>query len=110
MSIGMLRSLSGLSRTSLLQRKGRSALTGAGISLGVALFFGSLIANSSGIDAMDGASAEAAGNIDVVITPIGDIRQAVLQGEIDARAAELPDVRTAVGVAAFPTTLSTDDG
>ncbi|MEX2394799.1 MAG: hypothetical protein WD826_10015, partial [Actinomycetota bacterium] len=85
-------------------------LTGAGISIGVALFFGSLIANTSSSGQIDEAAAEAAGNIDVVITPIGDLRQAVLSGRVDEEASKLPGVRSAVGVAAFPTTMSTADG
>ena len=112
MSIGMsmLRSFGGLSRRALWQRKGRSILTAAGVTLGVALFFGSLVSNQSGLAAMDRALNASTGSADVLITPVGDNRQAVLDGTMGERIAKLPDVEAAAGVMAVPTTVKTPSG
>lgn len=106
----MLRSFGGLARKALLLRKGRSFLTAAGVSLGVALFFGSLVSNASGLGAMERAIKASSGSADVVITPVGDERQAVLSGTMGDRVARLPGVEAAAGVMAVPTTVSTPSG
>src|ERR1044072_4451293 len=110
MSIGMLNSLDGLSAKAIAERKGRSALTAAGVTLGVALFFGALISNASGIAAMDRSIKTSAGAADVVITPVGDIRQALLDGHLEPTVKRIPGVDAVLGVVGVPTTIATSHG
>ncbi len=110
MSIGMPSSFSRLSWAALRQRRSRSILTATGVTLGVALFFGALISNASGLRAMSRRVEVSAGSADAVITPVGDIRQAVLDGGIEPKVTRLPGISSVVGVIGFPTTVSAPSG
>ena len=55
----------------LKEKKGRAALTGAGIALGVALVVGVLIANASTANTFDGIIAGINGRANVIVSPVG---------------------------------------
>ena len=66
-----MRRLSSLGSKSLAHRKGRSVLTGAGIVLGVAIFFGVLASNATTQDGVDQLIEDFTGRADVVVDSQG---------------------------------------
>lgn len=101
-----MRSLSGLGVRSVRRSVGRYVLTAVGASLGVAVFFGVVVTNASidaALDRVVGRSDAAA----VSIEPVGTYG-AELPADAVARAASLPDVRTASGTVWFPVNRAGD--
>ena len=66
-----MRRLSSLGSKSLAHRKGRSILTGAGIVLGVAIFFGVLVSNATTQRGVDRLIESFTGRADVVVNATG---------------------------------------
>ena len=94
-----MRSLSGLGVRSVRRSMGRYVLTAVGASLGVAVFFGVVVTNAS----IDAALDRVVGRADaaaVSIDPVGTYG-AELPADAVARAASLPDVRSASGTIWF---------
>lgn len=99
-----MRKLSGLGSRSLRHRKGRSALTAAGIVLGVAIFFGVIVASASSEDAVGDFVERITGRADVV----GESQGAFGSGfspEVVERIRGLEDVAAVNPTYGFPTEL-----
>lgn len=90
---------------SLAERKSRALLTGAGIALGVALLFGSLVTGASSTRGLERYVEELTGTADVLISPVGAFDAQLPDGVI-ATVTTLPEVRDVVGVLALPTVVS----
>lgn len=91
-----MRRLSSLGSKSLAHRKGRSVLTGAGIVLGVAIFFGVLVSNATTQDGVDQLIEDFTGRADVVVDSqgaFGTYMPAATLPQLQA----LPDVELAAG-------------
>ena len=91
-----MRGLTGLAATSLNQRRGRSALTAIGITLGVAILFGVRVTSASLDHAVRGRVRGVAGPADVVVVPLGD-NSATLPARLVQDLVTLPNVITASG-------------
>jgi len=91
----LVRRLSSLGSKSLAHRKGRSVLTGAGIVLGVAIFFGVLVSNASTQEGVDRLIEDITGRADVLAGPTGAF-DATMPAATLARLRALPDVEEAV--------------
>lgn len=112
-----VRSLLGLGRRLLTERPGRTALTVAGIVLGVALFTGCLIVTATARRGLDQFVAEVNGQADVIAAAPGSSLSSIVSprgGELDdtivEELASLPDVDSAVGVLAVPSAFDGPDG
>lgn len=110
-------SLQGLGGRLLTERPGRTALTVAGIVLGVALFTGSLITTVTATTGLDRFTAELNGQADVIASaPGGSLSSIVtpLGGELDATTvatlASLPDVDSAFGLLVSPSAFEGPEG
>ena len=103
-----MRSLSSLSYRSLVRRKGRYALTGFGVALGVSVLFGVQVASGATGRALDRTVAASAGDADVIVRPVGSF-DAVLPGGIEQRLATLPDVERVVSALIFRSFAITGD-
>ena len=91
-----MRRLSSLGSKSLAHRKGRSVLTGAGIVLGVAIFFGVLVSNATTQDGVDRLIDDITGRADVLASSTGAF-DARLPASTLAQFKALPGVDEAVG-------------
>jgi len=100
-----VRKLSSLGSRSLAHRKGRSALTGTGIILGVAIFFGVLVANATTQKGVDNLITSFTGRADVIAGPVGAFDAQLPRGTVD-RLRALPDVKDVVGTYGFGTALA----
>ena len=89
-----MRTLSGLGRAQLKRRRGRAVLTAAGIVLGVATLFGTMVAGASVQGGVDRVTNEVNGPSDVIVAPVG-AWDATLSDATLAAAKRLPDVDTA---------------
>lgn len=89
---------------SLMRRKGRAFLTSAGIMLGVALLFASLVNSASSTRALERYVNELSGKADVVASPLGAV-DASLPIELVSKIQKLPEVRNVVPVVGFPTVV-----
>jgi putative ABC transport system permease protein len=97
-----MKNLRSISRGYVLQRKGRSLMTGAGVLLGVSLLFAVLVSNASVSEGFDARSRELTGDSDVQVQPIG-LAGSVLPPDVVDQLNGLPDVEdvsTWFGVAA----------
>ena len=103
-----MRSLSSLSYRSLVRRKGRYALTGFGVALGVSVLFGVQVASGATSRALDQTIAASAGEADVIVRPVGSF-DAVLPPGVEQRLAALPDVERVVSAMTFRSFAVTDD-
>ncbi len=83
---GIVRTLPAMGRRLLTDRRGRVALTVAGVTLGVSLFTGSLLTTTTATKGFDDFARETSGQADVVATaPGGTIRTITTPrgGELD---------------------------
>jgi putative ABC transport system permease protein len=103
--VSNVRKLSSLGSKSLAHRKGRSILTGTGIVLGVAIFFGVLVSNATTQKGVDNLIESFTGRSDVVAGPVGAFDANLPAGTVD-KLRTLPDVREVVGGYAFGTALA----
>ena len=92
----LARRLSSLGSKSLAHRKGRSILTGTGIVLGVAIFFGVLVSNATTQDGVDMLIEDITGRADVLASPTGAF-DARMPATTLQRLKTLPGVEEAVG-------------
>lgn len=102
----------------LWERRGRTALTGLGIVLGVALFVGTATSWASVSRSLNGWLEDARGLADVIAAPAGRTGISPFSaggtgylpaGDVD-RVAALPGVEATAGMFAFSATMSSDDG
>jgi putative ABC transport system permease protein len=100
--------LDGLSLRMLRHRRGRVALTGVGIALGVAMLVGALLANASIVRGFDEASRAFAGDTDVIAVPLG-ARTATLDADAIAELGRLPSVDAVQPLVVFPTSVAHGD-
>lgn len=113
-----LAGLDAIGLRNLGERKGRSLLTAAGITLGVALFVGALIAAATTSRATGALADEAAGQADVLVTSHGGVAANLINptdtGSTStsdlARLATLSGVEAAEGVVGFPTVFEASSG
>src|SRR5947208_13288583 len=91
-----MRRLSDLGRAQVKQRRGRALLTAAGIVLGVATLFGTMVAGASVQGGVKKVTDEVNGPSDVVVAPVG-AWDATLPDATMVAAKRLPDVDTASG-------------
>lgn len=110
-------SLPGLGHRLLTERRGRTVLTIAGITLGVALFTGSLLVTVTATRGLDRFTAEANGQADVIAAAPGASLSSIvspLGGEFDAsvidRLATLPDVEAVVALLTTPSSFDGPEG
>jgi putative ABC transport system permease protein len=94
--VTLVRKLYSLGSKSLAHRKGRSILTGAGIVLGVAIFFGVLVSNATTQDGVDRLIEDFTGGADVVVNPQGAFDARISDATL-AKVRALPGVRDVVG-------------
>src|SRR5688572_16343776 len=100
-----VRRLSSLGSKSLAHRKGRSVLTGAGIVLGVAIFFGVLVSNATTQRGVDRLIESFTGRADVVVNATGAF-DATIPEATYREVASLDDVSTAAGSFGFGAELA----
>lgn len=112
-----VRTLQGLGGRLVSERPGRTALTTAGITLGVALFTGCLITTMTSTKGLDGFAAEVNGQADVVAAAPGGTLASIVRpqgGELDGSTVEtlaaLRDVEVAFGLLAVPSSFEGPDG
>src|SRR4051812_22073889 len=91
-----MRRLSDLGRAQVKRRRGRALLTAAGIVLGVATLFGTMVAGASVQGGVNSVTDEINGRSDVIVAPVG-AWDATLPDSTVAKAKGLPDVETASG-------------
>ncbi len=92
----LARRRSSLGSKNLAHRKGRSILTGTGIVLGVAIFFGVLVSNATTQDGVDQLIEDITGRADVLADSTGAFDADLPASTLDQLKA-LPDVDEAVG-------------
>lgn len=112
-----VRSLRGLGGRLVAERPGRTALTTAGITLGVALFTGCLITTMTSTNGLDDFAREVNGQADVVAAAPGGTLASIVRpqgGELDGSTVDaltaLPGVEAAFGLFAMPTSFEGPDG
>lgn len=112
-----VRTLQGLGGRLVSERPGRTALTTAGITLGVALFTGCLITTMTSSNGLDDFAAEVNGQADVVAAAPGGTLASIVRpqgGELDGSTVEtlaaLPNVEVAFGLLAVPSSFEGPDG
>lgn len=93
-----------LGAKNLLRRKARTALTAAGIALGVAVATGVLVSNASTLGAFDRLFTGFLGGADVLVSPVGG-PDATMDEERVRALAELEGVEASSPVFALPTTF-----
>lgn len=103
----ILRRLSSVGSRSLRHRKGRSALTSAGIALGVAILFGVLVSNATTQSGIDTLITDFTGRADVLVDAPGSF-EATMPSSTIARLRRLPGVATVAGSFTMPSSLEID--
>lgn len=102
-----MRRLSTVSTRSLLRRKGRYALTGIGIVLGVAIVFAVLATSTTTDRVLQRAVQGTAGNADVIATKVGTFDTAI-STELAEELVELDGVERAAAVFEVAVSLRSD--
>jgi putative ABC transport system permease protein len=109
-----VRGLAFLASRWMLERKSRTLLTGAGIALGVALLFGTLITVATVTRSFDRFVDLSGGGADIVVSAVGAsfalATPPVLSSEVAERIDALPGVEATAELVAFPTVVETEDG
>jgi putative ABC transport system permease protein len=102
-------SLTGLSIRGVRRRPGRFALTGAGISLGVAVLFAVLITSSATTAALDDAIHGSAGESDVFAGAVGSY-DATIDPAVLGQIQDLDGVETALGQVTLRSSVVPEEG
>lgn len=95
-----MRRLSSLGSRNLRHRRGRTVLTGAGIALGVAIFFGVVVTNATTNTGVDRLVEDFTGRADVLVDAPGALDATLPPGAVQ-RLSGLPGVRDVSGTLAL---------
>lgn len=102
-----MRSLTGLSVRGVRRRPGRFALTGAGVSLGVAVLYAVLVTSGATTAALDDAISGSAGETDVFVGPVGAYDATIDPAVVD-RVAAVDGVERAIGQVVLRSAITRD--